>query len=85
MTISLGSMETHRTVTQKHRKSRARRVLFRELSKLSKLSKTIKQTSQIKGLLLDTWRLQVSKIGGQVSKPRKRAAEAPACQHRLGA
>ena len=45
VTISSGSMKTHPTVTQKHRKSRARRVLFRELSKLSKVSKTNKKIS----------------------------------------
>jgi hypothetical protein len=65
---SSGSMNTHRMEAQKHRESRARRVLFRKVSKVSKVSKGIKTSNPVSHLGLDTWRLQVSKIRNQVSK-----------------
>ena len=41
-----------------------------EVSKVSKVSKTMGKANKINRLALDTWDLQVSKIGHQVSKDR---------------
>jgi hypothetical protein len=60
-----------RKVIQKQSEpARARRVLFMEVSKVSKVSKTMGKANKINRLALDTWDLQVSKIGHQVSKDR---------------
>ena len=45
-----------------------------EVSKVSKVSKTMRKANKINRLALDTWGLQVSKIGHQVSKNRLMSA-----------